>query len=285
MINLDELLKAASELRPISSSLSRLLSEACSPDADVEEIVKIVESDIALLAVVLRQANSAANFRGGEVSDVKTAVVRLGFGTLACLATGQAFRKDMVVAIPEYGLHEEELWRHSLACAVAAEGLQTFCSKRIPNEAYAAALLHDIGKVLLRTFITQEMVTGFDAFLEENPGACFLEAEASVLGITHAELGAKIARDWQLPEGIVEGIEWHHAPDERESPVSDVIHIANLVAKTIGEGLGREGLGLTMSQDAPHRLGFDADSFEPLCAMTLQRYHATLEAYSPTVAT
>ena len=106
------------------------------------------------------------------------------------------------------------------AHAVVTGVLARIVSKRvIGTEApalFTAALLHDIGKVVLNSFVEQysdkimELVAG---------GVSFLEAEETMLGIDHAQLGGKIAESWDFPEDIVRGIALHHEPEEAPEDV------------------------------------------------------------------
>ena len=93
-----------------------------------------------------------------------------------------------------------------------------------------------------------------------------LAAERQLLGTDHAEAGEAIVREWGLPDVLTEAIGAHHDPDRVPTPVSDAVHVANLVAKFIGVGLGSDGMDVKMSDTAAHRLGLTSDKLEALCA-------------------
>lgn len=78
---------------------------------------------------------------------------------------------------------------------------------------------------------------------------------------------------------LAEAIERHHNPDADPNPLLDAVHVANLVAKTIGVGLGTEQMQLHASEDAPHRLGLGLRDFAALCVDTLADLGATEGMY------
>ena len=95
--------------------------------------------------------------------------MRLGRGTILSLAMASGVQSRMVGAIPQYGLSERALWSHSVAAAVAAEVVPKFCKVPVPPEAYAAALLHDIGKLVMSRFLSPEIM-GFCERLTKRAG-------------------------------------------------------------------------------------------------------------------
>jgi HD-like signal output (HDOD) protein len=100
----------------------------------------------------------------------------------------------------------------------------------------------------------------------------FEAAEAAVLGIDHAEIGARVLAQWSLPENIVHAVRWHHAPERFESVdiMLDVVHVANMLCLMIGIGVGREGLRHEPSPVVTRRLGLEPPHLEKVASQTLQ---------------
>ncbi|RKY24205.1 MAG: hypothetical protein DRP79_08085, partial [Planctomycetota bacterium] len=177
---------------------------------------------------------------------------------------GQRLHREMIQPCKGYSLAERELWRHSLAAAIAAGKISSFTRKPIPGSAFTAALMHDIGKLILTRYHDPEKISVINRMVEK--GALYIEAERSVLGTDHAVVGGMMAKRWQFPESLVHAIEKHHDPDAESSPVLDTVHVANIVAKTLGIGLGSDQMNLTASTDAAERLGLSSKTLEALCA-------------------
>ncbi|MCZ7527204.1 MAG: HDOD domain-containing protein [Acidimicrobiia bacterium] len=153
MIDLDALAHAASSLDPLPASLSRLAGAVSRDIPDVDEITEVVGFDEALTATLLRAANSSWSASREPITTVRAAVVRLGSGTVLSMALGGNVRARMHQALPEFGLEEGDLWRHSVAVALAAELMPRFVRVALPAEVVTAGLLHDFGKLLMARFL------------------------------------------------------------------------------------------------------------------------------------
>lgn len=249
MIDLDRLIRQANDLEPLPATAARLAAIAADPDAGIREVVELVSFDQALTARLLRFANSAAVGSREPITTVQAAINRLGTGTVVTVALGNAVKGKLHAAVPAYGLGEGELWRHSVACALAVETIAAVGRVAVPGAAFTAALLHDVGKLVLARFLEPEILEVLREAREQGHLPP-LEAESQVLGVHHAELGGLIAQHWQLPEPIVWGISHHHTPtDEPSDDVAGIVQLADLLAhraapskangQTDAEGVGR----------------------------------------------
>ncbi len=212
MIDLAEVIDSAMSLEPLSETASRLANIVSAEDFDLREVADVVSYDQALTGRVLRSANSVLRGGSREIATVKEAVARLGSGVVLSYAIASAMRGRMTSALPAYGYAEGELFQHSVCAALAAETLRAGCrGAPVPPEAFTAALLHDVGKLVLGRFLDEDALR---ILTEAGGGAGLsrLEAETEVLGVHHAELGALVSRAWNLPDSISHGIKFHHAP-------------------------------------------------------------------------
>jgi len=198
---------------------------------------------------------------------VHEAVVRLG--TLALLdLVLEGYLKKLRAATPLYDLSEQDLWLHGAAAqlavrAIAAERPQA----KIPATAETAALVHDIGKLIVSRYMkadVRELVKH-----ARTRAITFVEAEREILGVDHAVVGAAMAEAWQFPPEITDAIRRHHSPPfEHPTVVLDAVALANAVAKTIETGLGAEGLNFTVDPGSYRRLGLDFAAFGRVCLQT-----------------
>ena len=100
-----------------------------------------------------------------------------------------------------------------------------------------------------------------------------------VLGVNHAALGGEIASHWKLPERLVTGITFHHSPDEGDDVVCDVVYLANIAAKRIGEGVVRSPDEVTVQAASLARLGLSTTVWEDLLLTLPASFEATLAQY------
>ncbi len=223
-VDLESLIQQAQDLAPLPASAARLASLVSQPDVPLKAVVDVVALDPALTARLLRVSNSAAGGVRMPVKSARDAVVRLGNATVLALAVAGAVRRQLALKVPEFGLSEDQLWRHSVGTALAVERIAAARGVQPPPEAFTAGLLHDLGKLVIARFVPKEDL-GRIAH-EHEAGRSYFEAERAVLATDHAELGARLATKWGLPESIAHAIRYHHTPDLPEAegdPVADSV--------------------------------------------------------------
>jgi putative nucleotidyltransferase with HDIG domain len=127
----------------------------------------------------------------------------------------------------------ENFWHHSLYCALAAQHLAEASRHKVQSDVvFIAALLHDVGDLLIFNQLPEKGREALLYSVEGPEGTEVYQAEREIIGFDHAQLGAEMARQWQLPEVLRECIEFHHEPVRAEKfPVETaIVHIANSLA-------------------------------------------------------
>lgn len=250
---------------PMPESLVKLASMVDDLDMSSREITTIIEGDEILSSNLLRAANSAYSGSIRKITNIRDAVVRIGYAQILRMAVGEHLYSMMNKPIVQYGLGLHELWLHSIVAAIAAENLEDVTGRSVPGISFTAALLHDLGKLILNQNIDADVFNNIEQVMMQNK-ITWLDSERKVLGTDHAEIGSTLARMWGFPDGIVFAIENHHNPDSNPHPVQDVVHIADIVAKFIGVGSGRSQMNFYKSTSSALKLGLTETGFESLCA-------------------
>jgi putative nucleotidyltransferase with HDIG domain len=258
---------ALDRLEPLPAIARRLIAATSGEDVALTEIARLIEFDQTVAVAVLRLARSAA-FAGYQPPEtVADAVMRLGTVKLLNLLL-ERYLKHLRRGAPMYDLGEEDLWRHAAAAELAVRALmRERPAARIPPLAQTAALVHDIGKLV----ICQAFKIDVRALLESSRqrGTTFVEAERELIGTDHAEVGGAVAEKWDFPPLVTDAIRRHHFPRlENSTVVLDAVVVANLIAKTIEVGLGAEGLNFPLDVASFKRLGLDFESFCRACLQT-----------------
>ncbi|MFZ5432751.1 MAG: HDOD domain-containing protein [Calditrichota bacterium] len=274
MISLAELSQEIDHLDPIPVSQPRLAEAVADPNVDLQQIVSIIEYDPAMTANALRMANSAYFSPGVPVHSIREAVQRLGAGRILQHAVGHGVQARLAAACPGYDLEEHELWRHSVAAALAAEMLPRYAKTSVHPVAFTAALLHDIGKFVLSRHLTPDLRDEIRD-VEQQHKLSYVEAERTILGFDHAQVGGVIARRWKFPEVLVEAIAHHHHPHhphagDGDHTALDAVHIGNAVAKIIGIGMGSEAMNMLADSQSARGIGLTPATLESLCAAVAQ---------------
>jgi putative nucleotidyltransferase with HDIG domain len=169
--------------------------------------------------------------------------------------------------VPGYDLSQGELWRHSVAVSVAAELVVKALKIPGADEVFTAALLHDVGKLVLGGFV-QDDIQEIEAMVAK--GIAFEVAEFIVLGTDHANIGARILEKWSFPAELVNAVGMHHDPDacENHCTFSDIVHVANILGLMIGYGNGGNRFETVPSNLVTERLGFKTVHLESLAEET-----------------
>ncbi len=294
MLDLDSVIAATGELKPLPATTLRLSQMLAHPDVDLREVAKVVMLDAPLTARVLRTANSALYVGKVSISSVDQAVTRLGSGIILSIAFSAALKRELMGGLPGYGMSEGELWRRSIASAIAAESVKAVATKvTVPPVAYTSALLHDIGRLVLARFLDQQAKELLAEAHTAEPSRDDEAIEQQIFGVHHAELGAIIAQRWNLPSVIVHAIEYFHCPDqgaqrlrEYEDPsdsaqldaTCDAVHIADAVARLLTAG--EPDALAKVEAGALARLGLDATALTRIVDRTRQRLDETLTLFS-----
>ncbi|MCC6346906.1 MAG: HDOD domain-containing protein, partial [Nitrospirales bacterium] len=185
-------------LPTIPTVLKKLLAVIENPRVSMNEIGGFISNDPVLTSRVLKVVNSPIYGFPGRISAVSQALILLGLnvvrGMLLGVSVFEAMQKTM-----------QGLWEHSLGCAVIARIIALRKGVSEPEEVSIAALLHDIGKVVLGLKFPEEYrkimanAEAKDLFI--------FDAEKSYFGITHADAGAWVAQKWNFPRALIEVIE------------------------------------------------------------------------------
>ena len=261
------LIRGIEQLEPMPVTAQRLVALMQGADVSLAKIAELVEFDQAIAASVLRMARSWAYGGWRAPETVRDAVVRLGTVPLLNLVLGEYLTR-LRTAAPLYDLSEDDLWAHAAAAQLAVRALMQECpAAELPPVATTAALLHDIGKLVMSRCLNASVETIVHHAKEH--GVTFVEAEQQLFGVNHAAVGAAIAVDWEFPEVVTDAIARHHdAHLGASNPVLDAVVIANMVAKNIGMGLGAEGFNLAVDRECVRRLGLDFTRFARVCLQT-----------------
>jgi len=256
MGKIERIIEEINELRPVSEIGNRVIEITSNPNSSLAELLDVIKYDQGMTANLLRICNSAYFGLKNKIVSIKQAVAYLGLNKVASLVvlghSADNFKKAQV----GYDLNEGELWRYSVSSALIAEDLAE--TKRLENISliFTSALLKDIGKVILSAYV-KDSFEDINKVVQDR-GLTFVDAEKEVIGIDHAELGARVAEKWNFNPAMVDIIRNHHDPDK--APPDDIsipiVYLADSICMMIGIGVGSDGLAYRYHQDIVDRLNF-----------------------------
>lgn len=235
-----KILRSIELMRPIPMVITRVIKSIEEPGTSAGYISEIIGLDQALAANVLQAANSAFLGYGPSCATLKDAVMRLGYKRIRTLVLAVAASRGMQGSLEGYHLAAGDMWSHSVATAVAAQWFARALDYPEPEEAYAAGLLHDIGKMVLNKLAEKEFKWVFDA--RKGQGT-IRETEMIAFGVDHAYIGSLMLQKWTFPSVLVKGIEFHHNPsgENEYKTLAALTNIANALTPVDSETLMRLG--------------------------------------------
>ncbi len=239
VVEREEIVRAVGSIEPMPIATARLLSIVADDGFSVSEIVDVVRHDTALAGDVLSRANSAAYAAKTPIGDIAGAVARLGAGAVVQIAVARAVKGRLSSVLPVYGMAAEELWRHSVIASVVADRLLAAAPDGVPSGVGTAALIHDVGKTVIAAVIPNSFLAAL------GPAACgegidLVDAEARVLGIDHAEVGALVSRCWGMPVSTQVALAQHHRAVETLLALPAAVELSSRLAHIVEEIIGPE---------------------------------------------
>ncbi|MCF6246390.1 MAG: HDOD domain-containing protein [Desulfobacula sp.] len=266
MKNLQGLMKEIRNLKPIPAVTNQLLTIVDKPDSSMEDIANVIQYDPVITASVLQTCNSVFFGLKHPAETVKDAVNMLGIDQVVELALLKSGIKALSGIQKGYGLEDGDMWRYSVCSAVIAKQVAIKLSLKNKNTIFTAALVKDIGKILLEKYVARsfqkiQTLVGKEDF-------SFREAEKKILGIDHAEIGAMIAKMWKFSPKMIKIIRHHHLSDDTRIKDKEIaaVYLADCICMMTGNGVGSDGLSYRFKAQAMKQLNISGNDIAMIIA-------------------
>ncbi|OCR26616.1 histidine kinase [Pseudomonas syringae] len=244
-------LEATLEIPPLAETAQRIIKLRVDPDATIDDITGVVETDPALAAQVVSWAASPYYASTGKIRSVEDAIVRvLGFDLVINLALGLALGKTL--SLPkDHPQQTTPYWQQSIYTAAVIEGLTRAMPRAKRPEAgltYLGGLLHNFGYLLL-AHVFPPHFSLICRQLEVNPHLHHSYVEQHLLGISREQIGSWLMRYWDMPDELATALRFQHDPSY------DGVHCeyANLVYLSV-RLLRQNGIGSGPKEEIPEEL-------------------------------
>ena len=153
---------------PISaSSLSSLMND--SEEQDLDETVEMISQDRLATKRILGWANSAISGAVEPITDLKTAIMRVGVGPMAQITVISRFQSFLTRDLDFYRISGHDFWKHSIATAIATESIGRMITFPLPSECFTAGLLHDLGKFMIDAYATNFSIPAIEDNEDASP--------------------------------------------------------------------------------------------------------------------
>lgn len=279
MKQINEFIASADFLPPAFQLLPRLLLLLEDVETNAEAIADLIRVDPGLTADILRVCNSAAYGLQYPVDNIQQAIVRIGFKEVHRIIMSVIASPALKHPESTYAGERGDLWSHSLAAAFSS---QAICagSGIDPDLSFTAALLHDIGKVVLARAVPAQTALAHKNSTERNEPLYL--SERAVLKTDHAAVGARLLDRWGFPKNMVAAVRHHHDPAAAKEDIrlASCICLSNVLAYHVLNELARPAYVLFPDSDALDELGLTQPALEALAPEARANFEAARNSFT-----
>lgn len=256
--DVSRLVSKIDEISTLPQVLRKVLRVASNPNAGASDLQAILKSDPALTSKILKLANSAYYGLAQEVTNVKRAVIFLGFKTIKNLVFAASVCEIFKSKEDIGGYSRELLWKHSVVVAILSKTISQRAGLNVGEDIFTTAILHDIGIIMEDQYLNKEFrgVVSHPHIGERGLN----DIEQAELGFDHAFLGEQVSIRWKLPKEISKIIAYHHKPQNAPEEIrrsASIIYIADAISNANKIGyVTNSRISKTVFQFAMDAVGF-----------------------------
>ena len=225
------------EIVSLPTVLAEIMGELGKSEAATSKITSMIETDPALTGGVLRAVNSPFYGLRWRVNSVSSAIALLGLSETGRLLTAFYMKQRLFSLNPGQQTYLEQLWKHSVCTATIARLIVKEYGILTGGKEFTAALMHDMGKIVLVQYFPKELETigRMIKELEQHD----VDSEDQIVAISHTEIGGMLGEKWRLPLDYVEVMQLHHKPQKAElnPELVSVVRLADLLSEKWGFGI------------------------------------------------
>jgi putative nucleotidyltransferase with HDIG domain len=280
-MDIDEIIASIDMLAPVPAIATQILALAEDENHSTRRIAELIRHDPLITASILKVCNSAYFGLVQKVESIQDALTLLGLDKVTELVLLNCLSSSLGGSQAGYGMGEGQLWRHAVTSAHVSVALAHKIGGNYNKHLlYTAALLKDIGKLVLNRYVAFAL-DRIDVLVNFK-GLSFNEAEVEVIGISHEELGARIARRWSFSDKMIDIIRNHHLIiDASEADFeTQLVHLSDLICLMMGVGTGADGLAYRFYNAVLEQTGMDEQIVENIMLETTALQHQIDELIS-----
>lgn len=230
----DKIVSQVKDVAVLPQVVFKIMETTGNTETSPAELERDIIVDPGFSAKVLAMANSAHFALPKRVTSIRDAIAFLGLKQVRQLAMHAGVFDLFVGKTDKESLRRRAWWRHSLDTAVCAKWMASQLRGLNPEEAYAAGLLHLIGKTIMDRS-DPEMYSM--VMMASEKAVPTLIAEKHFFGCNHVAVGAAICAKWNLPPELVEAVAYAEETDSEQADLRACIAIGHTIAELATHGV------------------------------------------------
>lgn len=235
-------IKGISHIATLPEITVKIIKLVEDPASTAQDLHNVISNDPALCSRILKVVNSAFYGLPRQIGSINRAIVLLGLNAVKNIAIAASLTKLFRGGELCPRFSAKDLWIHSVATAAAGKLLCDELKLGLPDEAFLAGLIHDIGIMVEMQADRNKLVEVFEAVRVDGkgvPSGDMLEAEQRIFGANHEAFGAGLCEAWKFPKSFANVAGHHHQPLELPAQyrtLPALVHVADRLAAGAGHG-------------------------------------------------
>lgn len=278
-----ELIDRVTELVSLPDVYLRVQQLLADTDSSATDIARVVSSDPALTARLLKIANSPFFGMAAKIETISRAITIMGtqhlHDFLLAASVTSAFSQ-----LPKQQLDINRFWTRSVRCAIITRLLAIDCRVLESERLFVAGLLNDIGHLVMYQLMPEP--TAEAEACADAQGRPLAEVERELFfGFDYAEVGSLLLRRWRLPAMLVETVRYHNEPGKAQkfSFETAIVHAGRIIGESIEKsGKAADALPL-IAPSAVQQTGITEEKLSSIETRTNRQLTETMTLLLPGV--
>lgn len=275
-----QLIESAGNLATLPAVFNQVMDAINDPNRPLSDVERILKSDPALTAQILKVVNSPFYGFSEPVGDIENAIGILGSEQLCNLVLSTTIISKFK-NIPENLVTMDSFWAHGVATGLAATLLASRLNVGEAGVLYTGGMIHDVSLLIIYKMIPEQATQTLERCNEW--GQRLVEAEREVMGFTHEEVGLELTRSWNLPEKLQEITGYTHRPHKAPNHprLVAMVHVADYIAKGCLLGSSGEHQTEKMSPKLLQNLEITEEILKEVSLGTLDMFNEIFQIFNP----
>ena len=251
-------------LPEVTLKIIRLVED---PDSTAQDLNNVISNDPALGARILKVVNSAFYGLPGQIGSTNRAIVLLGLNAVKNIAVAASLTKLFRGGQICPAFNARDLWIHSIAVGAGTRLLATKAGLSLPDEAFLAGLIHDIG-IMVEIQARRPQFIEVIEKINQDPDLNFRDTELAVIGANHEQFGGELCRLWKFPITFFYVTAYHHRPLEvapQNRRLAVLVHIADILAVKLNLGFSASVDTEEIDPQLLTELGLSQQDIDEIC--------------------
>jgi len=229
------LIEKVEDLPTLPSIATQVMSIIEDERSSSSDLAKVIKNDLPLTGKLLKIANSAFYGRRSQISTLVDAINLIGYNSVSNVVMSISVIDLFEKRKASGPLNKEDFWRHSIACGICSRALAKKIRYKLPEEAFTAGIIHDIGQLIIEQYFPEQFKEIVNKVVTEE--ISFLKGETDILGVDHSIIGKWLLDKWNLPKGLKDAVWFHHQPlksfdkDDSKNLLSKIVNAANTICE------------------------------------------------------